>query len=87
MKPRENVNGTVGANIKRLRTGLGMTRTALAAKAGMDDSHIGKMERGLRGTTSGNYALLAAALGVPLDALFRPALPTPHVRRVSKPAA
>ena len=87
MKPRENVNGTVGENIKRLRMGLGLTRTALAAKAGMDDSHLGKMERGLRGTTSGNYALIAAALGVPLDALFRPLALSRHARKVPGRAA
>lgn len=83
MKADDKVNRIVGANLKRLRIERQMTRVALAEKAGMDDSYVGKMERGQRGTTSGKYELLARALGVAVSELF---VPSTSQRRSSDPS-
>lgn len=73
MRADDKVNRIVGANVTRLRLRRGLTRVALAEMAGMDDSYLGKLERGKRGTSPGRYARLARALGVPLASLFKPA--------------
>lgn len=70
MTDDDRVNGIVGENIRRLRTERGLTRLALAEMAEFDDSYLGKMERGRRGTTSGGYQRLADALGVTVASLF-----------------
>ncbi len=58
-----------------------MERGPLCAKAAAtDEVPVGRI-------TSGNYALIASALGVPLDALFRPISTARHARKVAKPAA
>jgi transcriptional regulator with XRE-family HTH domain len=89
MREDDKVNAVVGENLRRLRAERGMTRVALAEKAGFDDSYLGKMERGRRGTSGGGYQRLADALGVELPTLFaRPepgiASPTPIKKRSSR---
>jgi transcriptional regulator with XRE-family HTH domain len=84
MRDDDKVNAVVGENIRRLRVGRGMTRLALAEKAGIDDSHLGKMERGKRGTSSGGYQRLADALGVAVAALFTVAPGAPKKRSPPK---
>jgi transcriptional regulator with XRE-family HTH domain len=80
MKDDDKVNAVVGGNLRRLRLERGMTRLALAEKAGIDDSHLGKMERGKRGTSSGGYQRLADALGIAVADLFA-VQPTPSPKK------
>jgi transcriptional regulator with XRE-family HTH domain len=47
-----------------------MTMVELAAKAGMDQGHLSKLERGLLQYTQQNLESLAAALGVTPAALL-----------------
>lgn len=75
------MNRIVGANVERLRKRARLSRLALAEMAGMDDSYLGKLERGLRGTSPGKYEALARALGVPLASLFNKPRRTQRVSR------
>ncbi|MCR9179652.1 MAG: helix-turn-helix domain-containing protein [Erythrobacteraceae bacterium] len=52
------------AHIRAWRQKRGMTMVELAAKAGMDQGHLSKLERGLLQYTQQNLESLAAALGV-----------------------
>ena len=52
------------AYIRVWRQKRGMTMAELAAKAGMDQGHLSKLERGLLQYTQQNLESLAGALGV-----------------------
>ena len=58
------------AHIRAWRQERGMTMVELAAKAGMDQGHLSKLERGLLQYTQQNLESLAAALGVTPAALL-----------------
>ena len=60
-----------GARIKRLRLARGLTLPQLAERAGVSARTIGYAEAGQkRGLTAQNFAALARALGVTMDALW-----------------
>ena len=60
--------GTLGTRLKALREGAGLSQRALARLAGTDSETIGRWEAG--GTPrAGTLRKVAAALGVPPDAL------------------
>lgn len=61
---------SVGEMIRLLREARGWSRLHLAKASEFDDSYLGKMERGQKGTSPVGYQRLADALGVPLAALF-----------------
>jgi transcriptional regulator with XRE-family HTH domain len=54
----------LGDAVRAARTARGMSQEALADAAGMDRSHMGKVERGERNVTLLNVAKIAAALGL-----------------------
>lgn len=52
----------LGAAIRARRKAVGMSQEALADAAGVDRSHMGKVERGERNVTILNVVRIAAAL-------------------------
>lgn len=62
----------LGAAIRAVRKEIHVSQEALALRAGIDRSHMGKIERGERNVTIGNVLRIASALGcVPSDLLRR----------------
>jgi transcriptional regulator with XRE-family HTH domain len=60
-----------GNNVRRLREAQGLTQAELAAKAGINRSYLGGVERGQRRICMENIAKIAVALAVSPDVLFR----------------
>jgi len=60
----------LGARLRELRRERGLSIRGLAAELGCSASHISQFERGLSEPSVGLLTALAAALGVPMDALF-----------------
>lgn len=54
----------LGVAIRAKRKAVGFTQEALADAAGIDRSHVGKIERGERNITLLNIIRIAKALGV-----------------------
>jgi transcriptional regulator with XRE-family HTH domain len=54
---------SLGVAIRARRVALGMSQEALADLAGIDRSHMGKIERGERNVTILNIVRVAEALG------------------------
>lgn len=54
----------LGAEIRRVRTGIGLSQEALAVDAGLDRSYVGGIERGEHNITIMNIAKIAEALKV-----------------------
>jgi transcriptional regulator with XRE-family HTH domain len=63
----------IGANIRRLRKGLGWSHGKLAAEAKLSRALIWKIEEGAPRTPVAQLQPIAAALGVTLDDLAAPA--------------
>lgn len=65
----------IGSLIRECRRDLHLSQEALADAAGIDRSHMGKIERGERNVTLLNLVRIAAALGrPPSDLLARAGL-------------
>lgn len=60
---REQRLRRLGDTIRQRRKAMGLTQEALADAAGIDRSHMGKIERGERNLTLINIARIAEALG------------------------
>ena len=60
----------LGKRIRHLRLRTGLSQEKLADKAGMDRTYYAGIERGERNPSVKNLAKIAAALGVPIGALF-----------------
>lgn len=60
----------LGDAIRNARKAKGMSQEALADAAGIDRSHMGKIERGERNVTFLNIARVSAALGDRLSTLL-----------------
>lgn len=58
----DNVLAALGATVRAMRNATGLSQEALADAAGIDRSHMGKIERGERNVTMLNIARIAAAL-------------------------
>jgi transcriptional regulator with XRE-family HTH domain len=54
----------ISFNILHFRTRLGLSQEELAARANLDRSYVGRVERGENNVTARNIAKLAAALQV-----------------------
>ena len=67
------VNDAFAASLTRLRTAQGLTKTALAARSGVDQTGIGKIEAGIVGTTLTTAGTLAEALGTTVAEMLAPA--------------
>ncbi len=59
-----------GAAIRARRTALGMSQEAVADYAGIDRSHMGKLERGERNVSFLNIIRIAKAIGCNPSDLF-----------------
>ena len=64
------VLGPLGASIRTRRNELGLSQEALADTAGIDRSHMGKIERGERNVTLLNLCRVANALECSPSALL-----------------
>jgi transcriptional regulator with XRE-family HTH domain len=60
----------LGAAIRAMRSSRGLSQEALADAAGIDRSHMGKIERGERNVTFLNMARIAGALNVKVSELL-----------------
>lgn len=60
----------VGGRIRTLRTGRGYSLGELAARAALDKSQLGRIERGEGATSLGGYLDIAAGLDLQLKDLF-----------------
>ena len=63
----------LGDAVRRLRKSAGLSQEALADMAGVDRSHMGKIERGERNITFLNIARVASALNARPSDLLREA--------------
>lgn len=59
-----------GAEIRRLREKKGYSQESFAEACGLHRTYIGAIERGERNVSIDNIERIAAALGVPIAALF-----------------
>lgn len=62
-----------GASVREHRKALGLSQEALADGAGIDRSHMGKIERGERNVTLLNIGRIAQALGCVPSSLLQSA--------------
>jgi transcriptional regulator with XRE-family HTH domain len=60
----------IGANVRSVRTELGMTTTELGRKVGVSQAQISRLENGQQGFRSGTLVKIAKALKVPPFRLF-----------------
>jgi len=60
----------IGSTVKKLRSELGMTTTALAKKVGISQAQISRLENGQQGFRSGTLVKIAKVLRVPPFRLF-----------------
>lgn len=60
----------LGRAIRNARDVFGVSQEALAHQAGIDRSHMGKIERGERNVTALNLLRIAGALGVSVEEIF-----------------
>ncbi len=61
----ERLLARIGDAIRTRRLAIGLSQEALADAAGVDRSHMGKIERGERNVTALNLIRVAAALKLP----------------------
>jgi transcriptional regulator with XRE-family HTH domain len=61
-----------GEQVRRQRARLGISQEELAARAGLDRTYVGGIERGERNPALVNITRLSRALGVPAMELLRP---------------
>ena len=66
----EDIQKTVGRNVRQARKAVGLSQEALADAAGIDRTYVSGVERGVRNPTVTILDRLAKALGVtPADLL------------------
>lgn len=66
----DDVRKKFGVRIRYLRLKLGLSQEELADRCGLDRTYVGGIERAERNPSLKNVALIAAALQVPISALF-----------------
>jgi transcriptional regulator with XRE-family HTH domain len=69
---KQQIQRLFGEEVRRHRTRIGISQEALAARAGLDRTYVGGIERGERNPALVNIARLSRALGVPAMELLRP---------------
>lgn len=67
---QSGVLGKLGSAIRKERLSRGISQEALADAAGLDRSHMGKIERGERNVSVLNVARVAEALSVSVASLM-----------------
>lgn len=58
-----------GEAIRAIRRGKGVTLAALATRLRVSEGYLSRIERGQRGASAERLAVIAAVLGVPVDAI------------------
>ncbi|MBW9090040.1 helix-turn-helix transcriptional regulator [Rhizobium wenxiniae] len=61
----------IGWNVRKLRVELGLSQERVAHEADIDRSYVGRIERGEENMTISVLEAIAAALKVPVSALFQ----------------
>lgn len=76
----------LGIRIREQRTERHMSQEELAFKAGISPAHLGQIERALKNPTIDTIAKIAAALDIPIAALFTmdTMVNTPHNATLGK---
>ncbi|HMO50673.1 MAG TPA: helix-turn-helix transcriptional regulator [Kiritimatiellia bacterium] len=64
MHKHDHILLALGLNVRRMREANGLTQEVLAEKAGLDQTYISGIERGLRNPGIKNVARIAKALGI-----------------------
>ena len=73
-----------GKKIKKIRTGLNLSQSAVAEKADISQTQLSRIESGLGDTTTGVASAVARALGVDLSEILvseNPTKPRPKKER------
>ncbi len=70
MEKKGDIYWQLGARVKELRQGLGMTQERLAFKAKISPTFLSHIERGTKKASLQTVEKLATALGVPIQNLF-----------------
>jgi len=70
-----NAQTILSLNLRRLRVARGLSQERLAFEAKIDRSYVGRIERGTENVTIATIEAMAMALGVGIDALFKPVDP------------
>ena len=65
-----DITKQVGQRIRELRNERRMSQEEVAFKAGISPAHLGQIERALKNPTIDTIAKIAAALDIPVAALF-----------------
>lgn len=73
----------LGSNIRKKRKSENMTISALAKKAGVSDSYISQLERGLIDPSVSVLRKIAAAMNVPLSSFFDEEYEKPLITRLN----
>lgn len=68
--PHPPISTAIAAAIRALRAEQGVSQENLAALAGVDRAYMGRLERGKGNPSVEVMDRIAAALGLPLDAVF-----------------
>lgn len=84
----QDINARIASRVRALRTELGLTLEALAARSAVSRSMLSLVERGESSPTAVLLDKIATGLGVPLASLFDDdsALPNPLSRRADRTA-
>lgn len=67
--------GILSANMKARRLAMGFSQERVAALARLHPNYIGSVERGERNVSIDNIEKIAAALSLPISALFQASAP------------
>lgn len=65
-----NIAKQLGQRIRQLRNERQMSQEELSFKAGISPAHLGQIERATKNPTIDTVAKIAAALDIPVAALF-----------------
>jgi DNA-binding XRE family transcriptional regulator len=77
----EDVRRMVGRNVRRLRTGAGISQAELANRMGVDRAYVSGLELGQRNPTVVTLWHISRALGSDLRSFFQPERARPASRR------
>lgn len=80
----QDLPASIGANVRRLRNGKGLTQERLAENADVSVSLIQQIERGVKDPRASTLVALAGALNTSVDSLVEEAEEVPD-RPVGRP--
>jgi transcriptional regulator with XRE-family HTH domain len=69
MARRIDILATFGKRLREMRTALGFSQEAFAARCNLDRTYISGIERGLRNVSLRNIEVIAKALGTSVSEL------------------